>query len=108
MRHVRSDGASDGTGLPYGNPHPNGWAPVTTDAHATHPRLLPILYGSRHEPYWRTLGTTGPDPRRRRDACRPQSLPPRDRNLMGLFSKEKPKRVLLRTGKELACLTCGF
>ena len=27
---------------------------------------------------------------------------------MGLFSKETPTRVQLRTGKELACLTCGF
>ncbi|HTF87622.1 MAG TPA: hypothetical protein VK843_04375 [Planctomycetota bacterium] len=27
---------------------------------------------------------------------------------MGLFSKEEPKRVVVRTGKELTCLGCGF
>ncbi len=27
---------------------------------------------------------------------------------MGLFSKEKPKRVVLRSGEELACLVCEF
>jgi len=27
---------------------------------------------------------------------------------MSLFSKEEPKRVVLRTGAPLNCLTCGF
>lgn len=26
---------------------------------------------------------------------------------MGLFEKEEPKRVVLRTGSDLACLVCG-
>lgn len=27
---------------------------------------------------------------------------------MGLFSKEEPVHVAVRTGKELTCLVCGF
>src|SRR5687768_5815850 len=42
--------------------------------------------------------------------CRGPSIPHSisKGNPMGLFSKETPTRVQLRTGKELACLTCGF